>query len=106
MIQYLICIALGIYIEKYCKYKFTHRNFEVIIQTVTGQLYTQELDPWDEWTEHLEKLAEEQERERSIELTGTETKSDNTVQEKTTPTVCEPESKTDKSSENAKGWLW
>ncbi len=103
MIQYLFCVCLGIYVERFYRYRLTPKNFDFLVQTITGSLYTAEIDPWDEWTEHLKDLAEMQEEEKSIELTQSSNKGSNNTE------VCkqEPKENTVEKDEKRSSWsLW
>ena len=105
MFQYLFCVCLGIYLERFYRYRLTPKNFDFLVQTVSGSLYTAEIDPWDEWTEHLKDLAEMQEADKAIELTKASAQGQDDTTTARVP-VCQQESEGNEGEKEEKRSSW
>jgi len=78
--SYLFAVCLGIYIERYYRFRI-QRNMDYLIQAFDGTLYQNQfesLDPWDEWISHLKDLADQQNEDtpetvtKEVEMTETD----------------------------------
>ncbi len=60
--SYLFAVCIGIYIERYYRFRI-QRNMDYLIQAFDGRLFQSqftEVDPWNEWISHLKDLAEQE----------------------------------------------